>query len=452
MSSLTKIVKIVFLLLLIWAITKFTNGYYALPFWGVLFLTNKFSNFEYLSILVCTELYSGIDTLTFGPISIIQIIAIFILFNILKNVRRESLSLLRSKLFFYLLLIFLYFSFSYYFYYSTVTLSVINWFFIFLLTIMSFNGEKKQLLFFSWLYVVSVFALVLQIFIIQVYFYPDFTLAKQFAVTNSNHIGFGCIISLLLIILLNGFSSVKQQRLLKGIFYFFLIYIIFSGSRLNITMMFLLLLFLFVKPINTFWITRTILIILFLFSSFALIFIGGASNVFFRNNEYKELSKFEFSTLDDLKDGDLGSFTSGRSIIYFDALELIKEKTVFGNGFLSWNDKNNRYNSTITSSDGKRISMHSTILQYWAETGIIGLLLYLMYLFGISRIGKKIFKTKNRFYYLTGKIIFYIPVFLFLSGTLDNHSLNLGLIHLTAGIGLVLLKKQNDDKKYIILH
>ena len=436
------------MLSLIWIITKFSFIYFTIPLWFILFALLRLTNFQYLAILICSEMFNGIDRLTFGPISIIQILAFWLLFKLLiKHDLNKIYVLINSKVFLLLIVISVYFSLSFFSYFNFITLSTINWLFILILTVLSFNGRKDELIFFSWLFVGSVLVITLQTFLVQIYFYPDFVSAKQFAVNNSNHLGFFVLFSFLFIIFLHGMGHPRYRKLVKNIFYFFSSYLIFSGGRLNLIILFVLLMFIFINPVKTFWITKIKILKLFLL---VILFLGlstGAKSLILRNSENVSFS--EYNNLDDLTDSDLGAFTSGRSSFYLEAIDLINAKFYFGNGFLSWSDINNTYNTSISKNEKERYSLHSTILQYWAETGLFGLSLYILYLFSIAIIGKKLIESNDLLLSLSGIICFYVPVFMILGSTLDNHNLGYSLVHFTAGIGIVFFYNRKKNIKHL---
>ena len=431
-----------------WVITKFGIIYFTIPLWIILFALFRLTNFQYLAILICSELFEGIDTLTFGPISIIQIIASWLLFKLLmKQDLSKIYVLISSKLFLLLIVISVYFSVSFFSYFEFITLSTINWLFILVLTVLSFKGRKDELIFFSWLFIGSVFVITLQTFLVQIYFYPDFVLAKEFAVNNSNHLGFFVLLAFLFIIFLHGIDLPRYRKSLKNIFYFLSIYLVFSGGRLNLIIFILLLIFIFINPIKTFWLTKRKIFKLFLLVILFLGLSNGAKNLILRKSENISFSKY--NNLESLEDSDLGAFTSGRNTFYLEAIDLINAKFYFGNGFLSWSDINNTYNTFISKNGKERYSLHSTILQYWAETGLFGLSLYILYLFSIAIIGKKLIGSNNLLLSLSGIICFYVPFFMILGGTLDNHNLGYSLIHFTAGLGIVLFYNKKNNIKHL---
>lgn len=362
------------------------------------------------------------------------------------KIKPEKVYYLTHKVFLLLIICSAYYSASFFTYFGFITLSTINWVFILLLTVLSFNGRKDELIFFSSLFLGSVLVITIQTFLVQIYFYPDFILAKEFAVNNSNHLGFFVLMSTLFIIFLNGIGLARYKKLLKNIFYFFFIYLIFTGGRLNLVLLLLFILCIFIKPIKVFWMTKKVIIRLLLVFALVIASVNTTKNLIFRNSENFSFTEYEdFGTSSNTY---LEAFSSGRSAFYLDAIELINEKFYFGNGFLSWSDINNEYNSFIAKNENERYSLHSTILQYWAETGLIGLSLYLLYLFSIATIGKKLIKSNDLFFSLSGIICFYVPVFMILGGTLDNHNLGYSLIHFTAGIAIVLSRNRRNQKHF----
>ena len=447
----SKIIRTLFILFFIWFITKFFNIYYTIPIWGFLLFFGNYSNFEYLSVLICTELFVGIDNLLFGPISIIQIFAVFILLRSLKSPKSYKFSLFSNKLFLLLIIIFFYYLFSYFQYFNSISFSSLNWLFILVLTILTFDGKLNQLVFFSWIFILSSFLVILYTFIIQMAYFPDFTAAKKYSVSNSNYLGFFSLVSIMLSVIIYEFSLNNFKKRLAYISLFFMAYIALTGSRLNILILIIFLFIIFSKPIRFYWLSRKNISKIFIVGFTSVFFLQTLSNTILRNaDNLSFFANLDFTDEDSFRSASLGAFTSGRSMIYLDGIELIKKKPIFGNGFLSWTDKNNSYNTIVRSSDGTRISMHSTLIQYWAETGIIGLFMYLLYLFLIIKNGKKLINSNNKFYYLTGVCVYYIPILLFFGGTLDNHSMSYGFIHFIAGISLVLTYKKKYEKHTIL--
>jgi O-antigen ligase len=200
--------------------------------------------------------------------------------------------------------------------------------------------------------------------------------------------------------------------------------------------------FIFIKPVKTFWITKTKILRLLLFVLLFLSLSQTTKSLIFRNTENVSFS--DYDNFSDLEDSNLAAFTSGRSILYLEAIDLIKAKLYFGNGFLSWTDINNSYNTSITTNGKEKWSLHSTILQYWAETGLFGLSLYILYLLSIATIGKKLIRSNDLLLSLSGIIFFYVPIFMILGGTLDNHNIGYSLLHFTAGLGIVLIYNKNN--------
>lgn len=443
-KQILQIIFLVITLIAIWAIIKFGIGLYSIPLWIIIFSVTKFNSMQLTSVLIVSEFFIGIDTLTLGPFSIIQIIGVSLLLSNIKAVKKNYFS---NSVFLILLLLLFYFSFSYYQYFRELSMAPINWIFIYILTIISFNGKKSDFHFVGWLTVISITSIALVNFIIQISF--GISAVKIIAFGNPNQIGFFSLYALIYIIYLYGAFEKKNARVLKFLFYFNALCIVFTGSRLNTGMLLIFIILLGIYPIKGIWIKQKTLILSFAFLIIIIIIGGGIKTFFFRNNENEELKSLTLSNLEDLNDSYLVSFTNARSKIYYDAIELIKEKPIFGNGFLSWNDKDNTYNSLITSNTGSRISMHSTLLQYLAETGIIGLLLYLMYFLKIAHNGRKLIKGYfSKDYYYSGQLITFITLFIFLGSTFDNHSLSYAQIHFIGGISIVMISKVNNEQAH----
>jgi O-antigen ligase len=437
-KQIGKISVIVVTLTIIWTITKFSNGIIAIPFWILILSLTKMKSFELTSVLLVSEFFIGIDVPVIGPFSIIQIIGVLI---IIVNAKSLEKKLVSNSLITILILLCIYFSFSYYRYFKSISFAPIDWIFIYLITTFSFEGKKEEFHFIGWLTVISISFIVFINFIIHLFF--GLIAVKIYSFGNPNQIGFYSLISLIYIIYLYCSFHKKNATLLKLLFYFNSFYIVFTGSRLNSVILLIFFISLVVKRIEGFWLYRQNIFITIFLLILVIIAGGGTKKFFFRNNEDEKLKSYSISNIEDLNDSYLASFTNARSRIYYDAINLIKEKPIFGLGFLSWNDKNNDYNTLVTGKTGSRISMHSTLLQYFAETGAIGLILYLTYLTRIWKNGRTMIKYPYSIeYYYLGQLVFYIPLFMLLGSTFDNHSLNYAQIHFIGAISIILMSKK----------
>jgi len=316
---------------------------------------------------------------------------------------------------------------------------------MFIITILSFSGNKKELFFPFWLFILSVTFTN----IVNLYFQstlPD-SIAKTIDFGNNNYFGFFSLLTFPYIIFMYQ-NKQANKLILRSLFYFHAAYLTLSEGRLNLVIFIIFLCLLYINPIPGIWLNRKKFSQLF-FVLLLVFLIFNISGSFFRKVALKHgkelgLQDFNISKLEDLKNPNLAAVTSARSVIYYDAIILLLKKPIWGNGFLSWNDKNNINNSLVTSDSGSRISMHSTFLQYLVETGLIGLTLYILYLITIMMNGTIL--RKSNMYKDVGIVVFFIPLFLLLGSTFDNHSLSYQHIHFIAGLSLVFINKLGLQK------
>lgn len=443
-----RIFVIILNLLIIWTITKFFSAPFSLPFWFfVLYLTRKLV-YELTSVLIVSELYIGVDTFFIGPFSIIQLVGALVL---VQKYRSFQTKYLRSSIFILLILISIYFSISYYTYFRSFTFAGINWIFIFFIVLISFKGTREELIFVSLLIVYSISLISLVNLVVDLLYGLKGVRLLSFG--NPNQIGFFSLFALAYIITIYPLNK-HLSSLIKILFWFNCFYVFYTGSRLNMSILIFFFFFLYFFRVKDFWLTRRKLLLLFISSIIIILIFGGANSYLFRNHEDEMLKYFSIKSLDDLNDTELASFTSGRSIVYYDAIQSIKENPFFGNGFLSWNDKNNVFNSIITNNSEKRLSMHSTFLQYLTETGVVGLFLYLLYLIKIALVGVKFFRFCYNIQYYFGITIFLISIFMVLGSTLDNHSISYAQVHFLAALSLIwftnLRKNKNNETSSIL--
>lgn len=432
-----KIVLLTVILLINWAVVKFGYELLSIPLWLIIIFITKFRSVELVSVLIVTEFFIGLDTFTIGPFSVIQILGLLLLLRSVRTIKKEAIV---NPVFAVLTLLFFYFTYSYYTYYNGLTFAPINWIFIYLLTILAFKGIKSEFFFIGWLTVLSLTIIVLVNLIVHLSL--GITAVRTYSFGNPNQVGFYSLFALIYIIFLYEAYEQKNAGFLKLFFYFHIVYIVFTGSRLNTLILLLFLLFLILKPLGQFWIKQKTLIFSMIMVIVVMALSGGVAEYIRKDSERKDWEYLNLSNIDDLNDPNLAAFTNARSRVYYDAIKAIRQNPVFGLGFLSWNDRSNSYNSLITGKTGTRISMHSTILQYWAETGLIGLMLYLLYLYRISHNGRVLIQnSKIDYSYSLGQIAIFIPIFMILGGTLDNHSLGYAQIHFVGAISVIMKAK-----------
>lgn len=428
---------LVIILASIWTIIKFGNGLFTIPLWVLILVITRFNSQQVVSILIVSEFFIGLDTFTLGSISMIQVIGFWVLIRNIKHIDKQYS---KTSLFIILVILLFYLSLSYYSYFKQFSFAPINWIFIYVLTVITFKGEKEEFYFLSWLTVLSISLTVIVNLILHISMGVD--AVNTFGFGNPNQIGFFGLFALLYIIYLNKTSDKWSSFFLKILFYVIAGFIVFTGGRLNSI---ILLTFIFLISINErlgFWLKKVIYIYVFIFLALVLLGNLNMNKFFFRENEKLMLRSFTIKRLDDLKNPYLTSFTNGRSRIYYDAIRTIKERPFLGIGFLSWNDKENSYNSLIGGKDSSRFSMHSTLLQYLAESGIIGLMIYLVYLLSIWTNGRDLVRQAHKEEdYMIGLIIVYLSLFMILGSTFDNHSLSYAQIHFAAAISTVMLRK-----------
>lgn len=424
---------IAFLLLAIWTLCKFLGGIYSIPIWILLLFLVKFKYSQIASILFVSEFYTSIDSYTLGPFSFIQIIGLLLIPTIV-----QKLKVWHFKNFITILTIFIvfYYSISYFSYFKNITHSTFNWFFLLIIAVTAFEKNTLvKLKFYFTLAFISITIIAFINFLVSIIYGEAYT--KIYAFGNATQIGFYSLIAIVYSLYIKRNTNEKIGLSFQILFWFNVFYILYSGSRLNFLILIILFTFFLLHPTKEFVFSRRNLFIIYLITIIAFVSSDFISNYLFRqtNNRIKDLT---FNSLDDLNDSDLRAFTSARSAIYYDAIHLIKEKPIFGNGFLSWNDKNNNFNSIISGQNGTRISMHSTFLQYWAETGIFGLSMYVLLLLMILKYSYVIKKSHE--YKQIGTITYLFTLAIIIGSTLDNHSLSYSQIQLISGISIILFK------------
>lgn len=418
---------------MIWIVSNFLNPYYSIPLWLILFFHKKRSLFDYFSIVVCSEIFPGIDTLSLGVMSNIQFISIFILIQSLFNTSQKNVLKVRSSNYFFLIIFstYCFISFALSFYNEGITKAPLNWIINTLIVLLTFKGSQKELIFFSKLFVFCVLVVVIETLVMRIIFFNDLTLFKLYSIANVNHIGFLALSAVALITFL---FSIQPLKIYKKSFFILTFFIFFTGGRLNFFLFLIFLLIHLNRPFNNFFLSRkTIIIISF---GITLLFSGVITDSIFRDSKSSEVS-FEINSVDDLNNKTLNKFASGRGELYVNGINMFMLNPIFGNGFLSWTAKTNIHNSWI-SRKGERVSMHSTLIQYLTEIGLVGLAFYLFYLFKIFSFGKYISKKSSIEYRDFGRVISLFSIFIFLGGLLDNHSMAFTPLHFIFGLAIYL--------------
>lgn len=236
---------------------------------------------------------------------------------------------------------------------------------------------------------------------------------------NPRQLGFYLIICL--IFCMSGRILNPKYKMFSN--YVIIIYslgIVFTFGRLNLAIATIILLVYYTfktKP-N---LTKTTFLVLF-----SVLIIGGFINIVgtkYFTRDIKSIDNIKLS----IDDRNLGAFSSGRSVIYFNLWEMFIDNPIFGNGYKSFNDKNNKYNTIEAYGAEQKISAHSVFLQYLSETGIVGFLIYYIFLFSLVSFK---FKTKNKYlrkdiFLLSYKFILrFLALAMILGSLLDNHGIH----------------------------
>ena len=183
-------------------------------------------------------------------------------------------------------------------------------------------------------------------------------------------------------------------------------------------------------------------------SSTGIILLGPLGKEYFLRDQ-STVSDIEF----DIKDKGLAAVSSGRSVIYEDALQMFYDNPIFGFGYKSFNDLQNPYNSIRAYGAEQKISLHSVFLQYLSEAGVIGFMLYFGSLIILIRASRKI-KTQG---FYSGQqfglfnsiswIFFILPIIMILGSFFDNHGIHYKHIFILLGF-LTCLLPQIGEKNF----
>lgn len=386
---------------------------------------------EALTILVLTELYNGLDTVGLGPFSFVQIASVMLLLALVKSGAAFRRDLLRSSHFVFICLAAGYFFVSFLNFHKHISLGPLNWILIYVLVFAAVRDVRTELpaiksMFNSFMCVVLTYNLV-----VLLAFYPDINAAKAYLMFNPNHLGFYVLISLVFSAEEFVNRGVRKKAGLMWLMLMEMVFLVISGGRLNLAIFVILYFSLLVRRDISIVNARSSILIGLI--GLGALLTGPVSSLIFRNSEGRE---WNLSRVDFREDSQMSAFTSGRSLIYADGFDSFLKRPLLGLGYLSWNNINNTDNSFLSSTGTSRLSMHSTHLQMLAETGVVGYLLYLAWMFRFWKTAfanQRVSSEAKRVH--LRKLI---PIIFLLGGVLDNHSIAYGIFHFFVAIELIL--------------
>lgn len=255
---------------------------------------------------------------------------------------------------------------------------------------------------------------------------------------NPRQLGFYLIVCL--VFCLSGKFIKPDNKLFSNyVVVAFTLGVVFTFGRLNLVIAaIILIIFYFFKTRPDF--KKAIILLLFLIIG-VYGFIGfGGIKYFTRGTQSVDSIKLS------IEDRKLGAFSSGRSVIYYNLWEMFIDNPIFGNGYKSFNDVNNKYNTIGAYGSTQKISAHSVFLQYLSETGVIGFLLYYIFLFSLLRFK---FKTKNKLLrkdkFLTSYkfVLSFLALAMILGSLFDNHGIHYKHIFIILGFMFFMKKYLN---------
>lgn len=386
--------------------------------------------------LMANETYIGTVPPVIGGISLAQIIGCMVLVACLGKKRRmppvfnwiSALVVATTIVYF----------FSYYSYFGNYDFSILNnaVLFYLLLWAVDFNNVSalRQIAF------TMLFTNFLLIIISFGYFIgnlDDFT-GGPFG--NARQVGFFGILSIpYLYVLLVSFGGTKRWRtVIYTSLFVIMLYNVITNGRLNLAIIFFCLIVfctkIFTRPLMPRkMLIGTVIVIVTLLSSQQVA------------EKYLARGLVEVKSIGGilaLDKADMDIFTSGRSAIYRSGWEMYHDFPLWGGGYKRWNYIGNQYNPFVSPGGKERISMHSTHLQYLAETGIIGLSLYWLLLGSMGYVSWRALvrrrETPDDPLYLYGCIGLFVSLSMFLGGVFDNHGILYRQFFLGAAVAAAL--------------
>ena len=308
-------------------------------------------------------------------------------------------------------------------YFGEIDFSIFNNYLFFVITLWVLDfGESSQVRQAGY---TLIMAAVLILGITFLYFIYDPMMYFRGPFGNPRQVSFfGILVIPYIYIILNFVKNITVMRYtLRALLLIIIVYSVLSGGRLNI---FILLVFLLIFYSSLFQFNVQSRRIKFAVLLLGVLFLVS-SNWFasFLTRDVVHVGKV--TELFALDEPSIYAFTQGRSAMYERGIEMFKDYPLFGGGYERWNHITNQYNSFLTLGSTARLSMHSTLIRYLAETGIVGLGLYLAFLLAIMRISLKAIRSANAEplspIIMCGCIGFVVALAVLLGGTFDNHGL-----------------------------
>lgn len=195
---------------------------------------------------------------------------------------------------------------------------------------------------------------------------------------------------------------------------------------------------------------RFFIIIFSLLIGIALFYIMGLNNIF--SNRISDIS---FSFFQNNEEGKLVSNSlETRLFIWIVALNTFIHNPVFGVGYLMFSEVSDNYNvlpEFIFNVFVKGLDAHTTYLNFLCETGIIGLICFLIYIITIFRYSLKSIKLSKDINELKVSIVLNLLVFFIMVHSIYSGAFTMGqnamLMHLIFGLAIgnySLLKKRSQ--------
>jgi len=345
--------------------------------------------------LIINRFYNNIFGVPFSAILIIIAFSSFLL-------NRYSFKININSFFIHVFLISIYFFLSNAYYFQKFDFNIMNNFFLMILLYSSINSSQIEEIWLKMCKLAVSIGLVLSLDILLPFI--------RFA--NERQVGFFLIISI--IFLLAG-KIVSNSKLFSNYILIILSFtVLVSLGRLNTAILFIILpiYYIMFSGLNAKTVLTTTLVLAIL--PFIIFFFGNEIATFFEFTNLITTSSF--------LDESFKTFTQGRVVIYDGIISQFNSNPIFGLGFNSFQDVNNTYNPTYSNpSRTQLISSHSILLQYLAETGIVGFVLYYSLFFRSMNVGSKLMKSYNTITSSYGVALFLISITMVLGSTLDNH-------------------------------
>lgn len=410
---------------------------------AILILKNPING---VCFFLANEMMLGSAPPVIAGVSLAQLLGLLSIFACMA-LKKVNLKLISHPLSLFTILLTSYFAWSYYRYFSSIDVGIFNNL-VFLFVILwavnfrSVKSVRKVAL----TLIVSNFTLII---ISIIYFIVAGADLRSGVFGNVRQIGFFGILAIPYIFMLSQQTRPRSKLLLflRVHFCVIVLFNIITMSRLNIFIITVILISMTTLSLGIQLFSRKVVLLALIGLLFAIPTQGLLAKYIIRDTGVRVE---QIIASHNLEDSALNAFTSGRSELYKHGLFMFSKYPILGAGYKSWGHITNYYNPFMARDGKERLSMHSTIIQYLAETGIVGLSMYITVLLILIATGYTATRTseKQSIENSLGTVSLIVSTTMLLGGTLDNHSLAYRQLFLAIAfcIGLLASKASSSKK------